>query len=153
MEKIEVLRKCDVFHKLNDTQLQAILKMCTARLFKPGEIICKQGSPNETLYIIEEGAAAIILEIGPLSQRQVQAASNFDVVGWSTVIEPYVTTATVKALERTKALGIEAKGLTDLCTSNPEIGTKVFMGIARVVATRLRHAYAQLIGVPSPDEI
>ncbi len=152
MEKIEVLWKCDVFRNLSDAQLQVIERICTSKVFKPGEIICEQDATGENLYVIEEGLAGIILELGPLSQRQVQAASSFDAVDWSAVIEPYVCTATVKAIEKTKALVINGKELTDLCNTYPEIGCKVSRGIARVVATRLRYAYAQLLGVTLTDE-
>ena len=93
----------------------------------------------------------IILEVGPLSQRQVQAASNFETVVCSAVIEPYTCTATVKAIEKTKVLAFKGEELQSLCLTRPEIGCKVSRGVARVVATRLRSAYTQLLGITSQD--
>jgi CRP/FNR family cyclic AMP-dependent transcriptional regulator len=147
MDKLEVLRKSDLFGGLSDEQLGVVEKMCTAQVFEPGAIICKQDRKEERVYVIEEGLVGIILEVGPLSQRQIQAASNFETVGWSAMIEPHVCTATAKAVEKTKVLAFTGQELCDLCLTKPDIGCKVCRAVARVVAARLRHAFTQCLGV------
>ena len=149
MKKFDVLRKCEMFKTLDDKQLREVEKMCDCVEFEGGTIICKQGCKEEKLYVIETGTVAIILEVGPLAQRQVQAVTDYEAFGWSAMLDPYVCTATVKALEKTKALAFDGQELSGLCVSKPEIGCRVSRGIARVVATRLRQAYAQLLGVTS----
>ena len=151
MNTIEVLRKCDMFRDLNEEQLKVVGKMCTAEVFEPGEIICKQDVRGDKTYVIAEGLVGIILEVGPLSQRQVQSAANCDVIGWSAMLVPHTCTATVKAAERTTAFAFNGEELNNLCLTAPEIGCRISRGIARVVATRLRHAYTQLLGVYSQD--
>jgi len=89
VDKLEVLKRSELFRELNDEQLSVVEKMCTARVFETGTVICKQGRIEEEAYVIEEGLIAIILEVGPMAQRQVQAASNFEAFGWSAMIEPY----------------------------------------------------------------
>jgi len=149
MDKLDVLRKCDVFSRLDDMQLAEVAKMCTPEVFKPGTIIANQDRKEAKLYVIEEGLVAIILESGPLSQRQVQAASNYEVLCWSAMLEPHICTATVKAMEKTKVLAFDGAYLHGLCLSRPDIGCRVSHGIARVVATRLQNAYNQLLGITS----
>ncbi|MFH1032697.1 MAG: cyclic nucleotide-binding domain-containing protein [Chloroflexota bacterium] len=152
MERLELLRKCDVFRELNDAQLQTIWKIATTKTLSPGATLCKQDDIGENFYVVADGLVAIILELGPLSQRQVQVASNCDAVNWSALIEPYKCTATAKALEKTKVLALNSQDLNEIFTKFPEIESKIFKGVARLVATRLRNAYAQLVGVVSPDE-
>jgi CRP-like cAMP-binding protein len=152
LEKVEILKKCDMFRTLNSAQLQVIAKMSTPVEFEPGETIFRQDKILDKLYVIEEGLVAIILEVGPLAQRQVQAASNFDVVGWSAMIEPHISTAAAKALEKTKALAFNGQELHNLCLTKPEIGCRVSRGVARIVAVRLRHAFSQLLGVTSSEQ-
>ena len=149
MKKIDVLKKCEMFKALDDKQLRELEKMCDYAEFEGGTVICKQDRKEEKLYIIESGTVGIILEVGPLAQRQVQAVTDYEAFGWSAVLEPYTCTATVKALEKTKALAFGGQELSALCVTKPEIGCRVSKGIARVVATRLRQAYAQLLGVTS----
>lgn len=151
MDRREVLRKSELFHALNDEQLSIVEKMCTSEVFEPGSIICKQDRKEDRIFVIEEGLVAILLEVGPLSQRQVQAASDFDVMGWSALIEPHTCTATAKAIEKTKVLAFDAKDLGRLFHSNPEIMYKVGSALSCVVVKRLRAAYTQLLGVTSQD--
>jgi len=147
MGKFSVLRKCDMFRSLDDKQLREVEKMCSYEQFEAGTIICKQGNNEEKLFVVEHGAVGIILEVGPLAQRQVQAVTDNEVFGWSSMLEPYICTATVKALENTKALAFNGQELSGLCITRPEIGCRMSRGIARVIAGRLRQSYAQLLGV------
>ena len=149
MKEFDVLRKCDMFRALDDKQLREVEKMCSAEEFEAGVIVYKQGSKEERLYVIEHGVVGIILEVGPLAQRQVQAVTDYEVFGWSAMLDPYICTATVKALEQTKVLAFDGQELSSLCISKPEIGCRISRGIARVVAMRLCQAYAQLLGVTS----
>lgn len=149
MKKLDVLRKCVMFRALDDKQLREVEKMCDPEEFEAGTVICKQDCKEENLYVVEHGAVGIILEVGPLAQRQVQAVTDYEVFGWSAMLDPYICTATVKALEKTKVLAFDGQELSSLCVTKPEIGCRVSRGIARVVAMRLRQAYAQLLGVTS----
>jgi len=151
MDRLEVLRKSELFHALDDEQLSLVEKMCTSEVFEPGVILCKQDRELDKIYVIEDGLVAIILEVGPLSQRQVQAASNFEVVCWSALTPPYVSTATAKAIEKTKVVAVDANELGRLFRSNPNIMYKVGSAVACLVAKRLRSAYTQLLGVTSQD--
>jgi CRP/FNR family cyclic AMP-dependent transcriptional regulator len=147
MDKLKVLKRSDLFRELTDEQLKVINDIGKSETFEAGTIICKQGRQEENVYVIEEGLVAIILEVGPLSQRQVQAVGNFEIFGWSAMIPPHTGTATAKALEKTKVISFRGQELCDLCFSMPEIGFKTTRAVARVVAERLRQAYVQLLGV------
>jgi len=151
MDKLEVLKRSELFRELNNEQLRVVEKMCTSQVFEAGTVICKQGRIEKEAYVIEEGLIAIILEVGPMAQRQVQAASNFEAFGWSAMIEPYTSTATAKAIEATTVLAFSGRELCNLCLTHPEVGCKIGRAVARVVATRLRQAYIQLLGVTSQD--
>ncbi len=149
MNKFDVLRKCDVFRDLDDEQLREIEKMCDYEEFDAGTIISKQGFREEKFYVVEYGTVGIILEVGPLAQRQVQAVTDFEAFCWSAILAPYVSTATVKALEKTRVVTFDGQKLSALCLTKPEIGCNVWCGVARIVAMRLRQAYIQLLGVTS----
>ena len=151
MEKLDVLRKCDMFSKLDDMQLAEVAKMCSSEVFEPGAIIAKQNTREAKLYVIEEGLVAIILETGPLSQRQVQGASNYEVVGWSSMLEPHIATATVKAIEKTKVLTFNGEDIVNLCATNCRVGCNIYQGVSRVVADRLHAAFMQCLGVTAQD--
>ncbi len=147
MNRIEVLKRSDLFRELDDEHIALVGEMGTDQVFDSGTIIYKQGSTADLIYVIEEGLAGIILEVGPLAQRQVQAAANFESFGWSAMIPPYTRTATVKALEQTNVIFFNGRDLTDFCTTHGEEGFNIMQAVARVIAERLRQAYVQLLGV------
>jgi CRP-like cAMP-binding protein len=151
MNKIEVLRRSDLFRELDDEHLALVAKISTHHLFDAGTIIYRQGAVADQIHVIEEGLVGIILEVGPLAQRQVQAAANFESFGWSAMIPPYTRTATVKALEQTKVMVFNGRELTAFCTTHGEVGFKIMQAVARVISKRLRQAYIQLLGVTDED--
>ncbi len=151
MDNLEVLRRSDIFSELDDKELGIVAEASSSQVFEAGAIVCKQGKKETHLYVIEDGLVGIILEVGPMAQRQVQAASNYQSFGWSCMIEPNISTATATAREKTRAIVFSAEDLQKLFAAYPEIGLKITRGIARVVATRLRQAYVQLLGVSLED--
>ncbi|HEY55727.1 MAG TPA: cyclic nucleotide-binding domain-containing protein [Dehalococcoidia bacterium] len=151
MDKLEVLRKSDVFHYLEDDELEEVAKMCTPEVFETGTVICKQDREEEKIYVIEEGLVSVLLELGPTDRRQIQAASNFECFGWSASIPPYRCTCTVKALEKTKVLAFNGKELRNLVYSDPKLCAAIAGGVAYVISQRLRAAFTQLMGVAYQD--
>jgi CRP-like cAMP-binding protein len=151
MDRLALLKKSDLFADLNESELRLVDAIAQSEQVKPGAVVCKQGRAEDNIYIVEDGAVAIMLEVGPMSDRQVQAASTFESCGWSAMVEPFISTATVKATEKTNLLSFRGDDLRTLCQSHPVIGMKIYHAVARVVAKRLRQAYHQLLGITCED--
>ena len=151
MTKLEVLKKCPFVRELDEEQLKAMAELCSVEVFETGESLVRQGRTADKIYLIEEGLVGIYLEMGPMTQRQLQSASDFEVVGWSAMLPPYRSSATAKAIETTKVLSVDRNDLLNLCDARPEIGYKVHRGLASVVAVRLHNAFTQLMGVTVQD--
>jgi CRP-like cAMP-binding protein len=151
MDKIEVLRRSDLFRELNDEQLQVVAGMCIPKVFEPGTIIHRENTILDEIYVIEEGLVALVLELGPLSQQQLTAATNFETFGWPAVVPPHMATITAKAIEKTKVLTFKGQDILKLCETNCRVGCTVYQGVARVVANRLRAAFMQCLGVTAQD--
>lgn len=149
MSKIDILRQSEPFGKLNDEQLEAVEKICTSEEFQTGTVITRQ-DVGDRFYVIEDGLVGIIYEVGPLSQRQVQSASKYDVFGWSALIEPFKCRATAKAIKKTTTLSFNGKELYDLCSNDPVMGLSITRGLFSNVRKRLRESYIQLLGVTGP---
>ena len=151
MEAIEVLRKSDVFHYLEEDELKEVAQMCTPQVFETGTIICRQDKEEENIYVIEEGLVSILLEMGPTEKRQIQTATNFECFSWSATVPPFRCTSTAKALERTKVLTFKGKELRNLIYTNPKLCAGIAGGVAYVISQRLRAAFSQLMGVSYQD--
>jgi CRP-like cAMP-binding protein len=151
METIEVLRRSDIFHYLDDEELRIVAKMGSPKVFEAGTIICKQDKEGEYIYVIEEGLVSIILELGRTDKRQIQTAANFECFGWSATVPPFRCVATAKTLERTKVIAFNGMELRNLIYTNPKLCAEVAGGVAYVISERLRAAFTQLMGVTYQD--
>jgi len=151
MDKLEVLRRSDVFHYLDDEDLKTMAEMCTTEVFEAGKTIFRQDQENEKLYVIEDGLVSVLLELGPTDRRQIQAASNYECFGWSASIPPYRSVCTVKAMEKTKVLAFNGKELRNLVYTNPKLCAEIAGGVAYVISQRLRESFTQLMGVTYQD--
>ena len=151
MDKLAVLKKSELFSSLDDKELRMVETMTEPLQVAVGVPVCKQGKREDKIYIVEDGSMAIVLEVGPLSHRQVQAACTFETFGWSAMVEPYICTASVTANVTSRLLALKADSLREFCQSQPDIGCKIYQAIARIVAKRLREAYVQLLGVTEED--
>jgi CRP-like cAMP-binding protein len=146
MNKLEVLKRSDLFHYLDEKDLKVAAEMCTSEEFKPGEIIFRQNRDAEKIYVIEEGLVSLILEMGTTDKRQIQAASNFECFGWAATIPPYRRFNMAKAEEKTKVLAFDGKELRNLVNTNPKLCAEIAGGVAYVISQRLRAAFSQLMG-------
>jgi CRP/FNR family cyclic AMP-dependent transcriptional regulator len=151
MDKIEVLKRCPIFRELDEEQLKVVSEMATTEVYEVGESLGRQGRSQEKAFIVEDGLVGIYLELGPMMHRQIQAASNFDLVCWSAMLPPYRMSSTVKAIETTKVLAFIGRELAQLCQTQPQIGCKMHRGVAQTVANRLHSAYTQLMGVTAQE--
>ena len=151
MTKLEVLKRCPFVRELDDEQLKVMAEIGTEEVFEVGESLCKQGRTLDRIFLIEDGLVGLYLEMGPMAHRQLQAASNFEVVGWSALMPPYRGRTTVRAIETTKVLSFKGKELTKICEDHPMIGYKVYRGLSSVIEIRLENAFTQLMGVTAQD--
>jgi CRP-like cAMP-binding protein len=151
MDKLEVLKRSDIFHYLDEADLKIVEKMATGEVFEPGEIIFRQDKHAERIYIIEDGLVSILLEMGPTDKRQIQSASNFQCFGWSATIPPFRRLCMVKAVERTKVLAFDGMELRNLVDTNPKLCAEIAGGVAYVISQRLKSAFEQLMGCTYQD--
>jgi CRP-like cAMP-binding protein len=151
MDKIEVLKRCPIFRELDEEQLKIVSETATTEVYEVGESLGRQGRTQEKAFIVEDGLVGIYLELGPMMHRQIQAASNSELVCWSAMLPPYRMYSTVKAIETTKVLAFNGRELAQLCQTQPLIGCKMHRGVAQTVANRLHSAYTQLMGVTAQE--
>ena len=147
MNKLEILKKSELFDQLTDEELKTIEPVGSEEIFEPGAIICKQDTKEQKIFIIEDGLVAICLDVGQLDRRQIQSVGKLETFGWMAMIEPFQCFTTTTAIKRTNAISFDGKKLYDFCTANPVLGLKITRALVRIVRKRLRQAYTQLLGV------
>ena len=144
---MEALLPPHVFGSLTEEQREQVRSLGHAESFEANAVICTQGAQARKLYLVEEGQVAVEYEPPGGTRIPITIISSGGAFGWSALVRPYLLTATVIALSRTRVLGIERDALVALMRADPKMGIAVMEDIASVAASRLRSLELDMIGL------
>ena len=138
----QILRDCEVFSSLSDTELESIVHSAEEKQFEAGTTIFQAGDRADELLVLQEGKVALQLTLpqgnGQMSRRvTVDIISRNEIVGWSAIVEPHIYTLTGVCLQKVKVLSLSATKLRHMLQDNHKIGHEVLKELIKVVASRL----------------
>ena len=144
-----------LFEGLAPEELDAVASSMRERTFGPGEVICRAGDAGDSVLLILDGLARVLLEDESGALKAVARLRRGDVVGEMSLVTNEPRTATVIAGARTNALELGREGFADLIAAHPRIlanlnqilSRKLAETTARVGETAARgEAVALLVG-------
>jgi rubredoxin len=139
----EKVRREALFQGLEEEEQKKVLGVGKEQHFAKDSVLFKEGEDAE-ICIVEFGKLSIRNEEG----EEIYTASKDDVLGWSTLILPYMRTASAVAIQPTSVVIINSVKLNDFCEENPSIGFKINRNVGRMLGARMRTSRAM-----SADEI
>jgi len=138
-EEVDLLKKIPLFAKIEASKLK-LLAFTSERLnFAPGDLLCRQGDPGDSAYIILEGEADVLINT-PQGEISVAKLGKNDLVGEMAILIDIPRTATVKALGNVATLAISKDLFFRMVTEFPQMGVEIM----RELAHRLENTTAQL---------
>lgn len=144
------LQSIKIFEELSWLELRRLELIIHRRTYDPGEVVFYEGEPGVGMYIVHAGKIDLIKE-GHAKERPLTTFRTGDFFGEVALLTEMPRTATAKAAESTVLLGFFRPDLLNLLTSHPKMGSKVLLGIAQVVATRLVHTAASKAETAPPS--
>ncbi len=168
-----------IFKKLSLAERQALLDLGSPVRAKPGEVIVRQGTRLNGIYVVLKGEVRVEHGIPVVRQTVVKRPNGSDAVrempgslsvevtrlGRGAIFgemsfgvdEP--TSATVVATTEVKAVFIEGTKVRERLEADPSFAARFYHSLAIVLSGRLREANKQARGVrprspimPRPDE-
>lgn len=145
----QTLKRCKAFQRLTDEQLQQVAVLCSCETYDAGDTLFRAGDNAGQLFILEEGRIALQMEL-PMRQLQlrkrvtVDIVSKGEIIGWSSMVEPYVYTLSAVCLQRASVVIVDASRLSALMQSDHTMAYEVLSGLMNVVGSRL-HDTMQLL--------
>jgi CRP-like cAMP-binding protein len=136
------LRKCQLFSRLKEADLDQVAAITLIKEYSAGATIFQEGKVADELLVVEEGKVALqmVLDDSPIQNARrvtIDIITENETLGWSALVEPYVYTLAATSLQKTRILSINAASLRDLMKNNREIGYEITRGLVRVIADRL----------------
>ena len=137
-----LLRASQLFRGVGDEYLQLFLPICRQVSVEKGAPIFREEEPARFLYIVGQGRVALEMRIerpdgsvaGPTT---VESIGPSDAFGWSALVEPHILTLSAKAVEPSKLLLIEAESFRDVLARHTNVGYRVMVNVAELLAERL----------------
>ena len=127
-----MVAKVPLFSDLTASGIADVMKLLTARMVEPGEIIVREGDAAHSMFIVSSGRVELVL-----GHKQVEL-SDGDVFGEIALLRRGRRSATVRALERTRLLALDADDLHRLMESEPTISEQILsVAASRVGAENL----------------
>jgi CRP-like cAMP-binding protein len=151
MVSIDLLKNFKLFERFSDEELKKFSDLSTKEFYKAGVQLWKKGEPATRLLLLEEGKVIMTLDIDsgphrPPMQVTVDIAAKGQGLGWSSVVEPYVYTRSVRCLDDSTIIVFDGLKLRELLDSDKALGYKFMQSIARLLRNRLSHIEIILIG-------
>jgi len=132
-----------LFQGLEEEEVKKTLSVGVEKYYPKGTAVFKEGEEAK-ICIVQLGRLAIRNEEGD----ELYTAAKGDVLGWSTLILPYMRTASAIAMEPSSVVIIDSVELNDFCEENPATGYKINRNVGRLLGARMRTTKAM-----SADEI
>lgn len=91
-DRVGAIRAAKIFANLSDNDLETLAGQMEPEVAAPGQVICRQGEPAETFYVVVDGSLEVTQDGGT-----VGSLGHGDVFGEMSLVDGGPATATVAA--------------------------------------------------------
>jgi CRP/FNR family cyclic AMP-dependent transcriptional regulator len=102
------------------------------RIYEDGEAIVCQGEVGDSMFVIQEGQAQVLMEKDG-REKLLRVAGEGELIGEMAIFEKQVRSATVRALGRARVLTIDKKNFIRRISEDPSIAFRVVQTMSRRV--------------------
>ncbi|MCX7858059.1 MAG: Crp/Fnr family transcriptional regulator [Deltaproteobacteria bacterium] len=132
-EYLNTLKKVPLFSSLNEQTLKDILKITQKRKFVKGKVICCEGEPGDSMYIVLSGKAKVSL-VHDYKEYILAFIEKGGFFGELSLIDGLPRSANVEAVEDCEVLAIHRGDFLRLLRQSPEISIEIM----KMLSERLR---------------
>lgn len=138
MNKIEALRKTELFGTLADEELKALVDVCVEHKLKKGEILFSVGEEAKGLYVIAKGSLRAFRGNAKGREQIIHVERAGTTIAEVPVFDDQPYPSTVMAEDDSEVLFISKIDVKRLCMAYPSIA----LSALKLVAGRLRKTAA-----------
>jgi len=145
---VNYLKQSDIFYQFTPTQLEMVANLCQEVAFQAGEIIFKENSGSQELYIITQGEVEILINpalVGTPEKNEpvgsvIATMRRGQSFGEIALVDEGLRSATARAGQKeTHLLVISRDKLIMLCETYPQLGYRLMYNLAADIAMKIRN--------------
>jgi CRP-like cAMP-binding protein len=143
----EIVKEHPFFAGLTPEHADLVAGCAKNHRFDAGDYLMREGDPADEFFLIRHGRVA--LEIAAPGQAPIVFATlgEGDIVGASWLVPPYRTMFDARAMELTRAIGIDAACLRGKSDADHDFGYEMMQAFLPVLAKRLQATRMQILDV------
>jgi CRP/FNR family cyclic AMP-dependent transcriptional regulator len=132
----QLLARVGLFSGLAERDLDQLAQVAVPRTYQAGEAVFREGDSGDTCYVVREGSVRVTRRHSDGRVITLAELRPGAIFGELAMFGGETRSATVEALQHTRALAILAGDLRRIVLNHPEIAVKMLEGLAN----RLRDA-------------
>ena len=134
INKVDFLSRVSIFSYMKKTDIHRIAELAKYESFHDGDLIIREGDHDRHLFIIVDGQAEVIRNLGEKNEKRVQTLGRYSYFGEMALIDDLVRSASVVAREETQALSLAQQ---DLCQEIEKYPAMAFE-LLKMLSQRIR---------------
>lgn len=140
MNIIDVLRRSELAHGLNDSEIEDLGKIFHSKHARKDEVIIREGDPSSELYIISKGRVGILIcsSSRPGEKEKITTLRDNDIFGEFSMIDGTSRSATVVTNEDSDLIFVDYLDFHRYLEEKEHIGFIVIRNIAKILTAKLR---------------
>jgi CRP/FNR family cyclic AMP-dependent transcriptional regulator len=139
-----LLSKVHAFAGLTARELKEVATIVHKREYKAGEPVFYQGDPGLGMYIIRDGEVSIMIAEKDGSQKELALLSDGDFFGELALLDDSPRSASALCKTDCSLIGFFRPDLLSLVETKTNLGIKIVLKLAEIVAERLRNTDREL---------
>ena len=151
METLEpILAQHSFFEGLDADYLKVLVGCASNVRFEQGAYLFRTGEEASQFYLLRQGRIALEIYAPQRPPIVVQTLEAGDILGWSWLIPPYRWRFDARAVDATRAIGLDGKCLRTKCEENHDLGYELLKRFVHITTQRLEATRLQLLDVYAP---
>jgi CRP-like cAMP-binding protein len=122
-----------MFSKLSPEDLEKVADIAHEQLFLSRAILCREGDPGNTLFMIVSGQVDVIVTANQ-NENIIASRGPGEFVGEMAILESMPRSATLRARDEVRVLVIEGEAFNSIMLDRPEVAISVL----RHMSSRVR---------------
>lgn len=139
-EKIMLLKGIEIFQGLSVSELAAIASVVEEVDYPAGEIIIKEGTSGENLYLMINGEVSVIKDLGDINEVEMDRMTAGDYFGEMALFEDSVRSASIRTEKSSAFMVLHKQEFKEIVREYPQIALE----ICKVLIGRIRHLHQKI---------
>ena len=124
-EKIMLLKGIELFESLSVGELAAIASVVEEIDYPVSEIIIKEGSAGDTLYLMIEGEVSVIKDLGETNEVEIDRMTDGEYFGEMALFEDMVRSVSIRTEKPSAFMVLYKQEFKEIVREYPQIALEI----------------------------